>query len=120
MNHPTLRHKLTRPVPLAILGALLAVALAGFFLRPKAAVQTSASYEVKRADFLISIVEGGTLDAVEEVSIRSDVEGTARIIFIVPEGSYVKKGALLVELDSSASQDAVNQQQIAVERRASR
>ena len=52
----------------------------------------------------------------DEVSIRSEVEGTARIIRIVPEGSYVKTGDLLVELDSSASQDAVNLQQIAVEK----
>jgi HlyD family secretion protein len=73
-------------------------------------------HEVKRADFLISIVEGGTLEAVNAVVIRNEVEGTARIIFIVPEGSYVKKGDLLVELDSSASQDAVNQQQINVEK----
>lgn len=73
-------------------------------------------FEVRRGDFLISVVEGGTVEAVNEVVIRSDVEGTARIIFIVPEGSYVKKSNLLVELDSSTSQDAVNQQQINVEK----
>ncbi|MEW6159942.1 MAG: efflux RND transporter periplasmic adaptor subunit [Verrucomicrobiota bacterium] len=78
--------------------------------------QASSFYEIKRADFLISVVEGGTIEAVNEVVIRSDVEGTSRIIYIVPEGSYVKKGDLLVELDSSASQDAVNQQQINVEK----
>jgi HlyD family secretion protein len=73
-------------------------------------------YEVKRGDFLISIVEGGTLQAVNDEVIRSEVEGVARVIFIVPEGSYVKKGDLLIELDSSSSQDALNLQQINVER----
>ena len=73
-------------------------------------------YEVKRGDFLVSVVEGGTLQAVNEMVIRNEVEGTSRIINIVPEGSYVKKGQLLVELDSSASQDAVSQQQISVEK----
>ena len=73
-------------------------------------------YPVKRGDFLISVVEGGTIEAVHEVIVRSEVEGTARVIFIVPEGSYVKKGDLLVELDSSSSMDAVNQQQINVEK----
>lgn len=56
------------------------------------------------------------MQAVSEVTVRSEVEGTARIIFIVPEGSNVKTGDLLVELDSSAAQDAVNQQQINVEK----
>jgi HlyD family secretion protein len=105
-----------RPIVSAVIGGVLIVAVTAFLLRPSAPVQASSYYEVKRGDFLISIVEGGTLDAVEEVSIRNDVEGTARIIFIVPEGSYVKQGDLLVELDSSASQDAVNVQQIAVEK----
>jgi HlyD family secretion protein len=73
-------------------------------------------YEVKQGDFLVSVVEGGTLQAVNEMVIRNEVEGTSRIINIVPEGSYVKKGQLLVELDSSASQDAVSQQQISVEK----
>ena len=82
--------------------------------RPPAA--SLSYYEVKRGDFLISIVEGGNIEAVNEVVVRSEVEGTARIIFIVPEGSTVKKGDLLVELDSSAVQDAVNQQQINVEK----
>ncbi len=78
---------------------------------------TAASYyEIKRGDFMISVVEGGTVEAVHEVVVRSEVEGTARIIYIVPEGSYVKKGDLLVELDSSSSMDAVNQQQINVEK----
>lgn len=78
--------------------------------------KASSSFEVRRGDFLISIVEGGTLEAVNEEVIRSEVEGTARIIFIVPEGSTVKKGDLLVELDSSSTQDAVNLQQINVEK----
>lgn len=78
--------------------------------------QQLAFYETKRGDFLISVVEGGNLEAVNEVSLRSEVEGVARIIFIVPEGSYVKKGDLLVELDSSSTQDLVNQQQINVEK----
>src|SRR6266496_2518136 len=73
-------------------------------------------YEVRRGDFLISVVEVGTLETVNEISIRSEVEGTARIIYIVPEGSYVKKDDLLVELDSSSSEDAVNQQQLNVEK----
>ena len=105
-----------RPLLSAIVGAVLLAAVVFLFARTRTAPVAYSSYQVKRADFLISIVEGGTLEAVDEVSVRNEVEGTARIIRIVPEGSYVKAGDLLVELDSSASQDAVNVQQIAVEK----
>ena len=69
-------------------------------------------YKVKRGDMLISIVEGGALKAVKESIIRSEFEGISRIISIVPEGSYVKQGDLLVELDSSELKDRVNQQEV--------
>lgn len=69
-------------------------------------------YKVKRTDMLISVVEGGALKAVKESIIRSEFEGISRIISIVPEGSYVKEGQILVELDSSELKDRVNQQEV--------
>jgi HlyD family secretion protein len=69
-------------------------------------------HKVKRGDMLISIVEGGALRAVKESIIRSEFEGISRIISIVPEGTYVKQGELLVELDSSELKDRVNQQEV--------
>jgi len=105
-----------RPLLAAVLG-LAVVAAAYAVLKPDSEPQRDLSYyEVKRGDFLISIVEGGNIEAVKEEIVRSEVEGVARIIYIVPEGSTVKKGDLLVELDSASSQDAVNQQQINVEK----
>lgn len=96
--------------------AVVLVLLTVLVFRPGTEKTAATYYEVKRGDFLISIVEGGTIEAVNEVIVRSEVEGTARIIYIVPEGSYVRRGQLLVELDSSSSLDSVNQQQISVER----
>jgi HlyD family secretion protein len=96
---------------------VVAVALLIVLATTSRSTKTAESYyQVKRGDFLISVVEGGTIEAVQEVVIRCEVEGTARIIYIVPEGSYVKKGDKLVELDSSSTMDAVNQQQINVEK----
>jgi HlyD family secretion protein len=113
---PALRWARRRPLlsaSLGLAGTLLAVLA---FKASRPAETARSFFEVRRGDFLVSIVEGGTLQAVNEVSIRNEVEGTARIIFIVPEGSSVKQGDLLVELDSSAAQDAVNLQQINVEK----
>jgi HlyD family secretion protein len=98
------------------IGVLVCGAAAWFLPGRSRGIEAAAYHEVKRGDFLISVVEGGTIEAVNEVFVRSDVEGTARIITIVPEGSYVKKGQLLIELDSSAAQDQVNQQMLNFER----
>src|SRR5512135_2743429 len=121
MNAKILLQKL--PAPLrrhpALSGAagLALLVLAFLLLRPSRPVSEATAYhEVKRGDFIVSVVEGGTLSAVSEIIIRSEVEGTARIISIVPEGSYVKKGDLLVELDSASAQDQVNLQEINYEK----
>ena len=105
-----------QPILSTVIG-LAVIAVAVILVKTsRPAVQAFSYYEVKRGDFLISIVEGGTLQAVNDEVIRSEVEGVARVIFIVPEGSYVKQGDLLIELDSSSSQDALNLQQINVEK----
>ena len=111
-----LAHLRRRPVLLGVLAFAGIVALVVVMRSSRPTGTALSFFEVKRGDFLISIVEGGTIEAVSETIIRSEVEGTARIIFIVPEGSIVKKGDLLVELDSSQVQDAVNLQQINVEK----
>ena len=121
MNSKPLLEKLPPPVRkppvLLAVAAVVVVLLLWFVLRPAKSNGTSTAYfEVKRGDFTVSVVEGGTLAAVSEISIRSEVEGTARIISIVPEGSSVKKGDLLVELDSAQAQDQVNQQKINFEK----
>lgn len=105
-----------RPVVSALLLALLAAAAVVAVKSRGPEGPVLSYYPVKRGDFLISIVEGGNIEAVNEVVVRSEVEGTARIIYIVPEGNQVTNGQLLVELDSASSQDAVNQQQINVEK----
>lgn len=104
-----------RPIALVVLAAVLVGAIAWVFW-PKSRAGSTAYYEVKRGDFTVSVIDRGNVSAVSEVSIRSEVEGTARVIYIVPEGSYVKKGDLLVELDSAQAQDQVNQQQINYEK----
>lgn len=69
-------------------------------------------HTVKRGDFLISVVEGGSLKAVNEIVVRSELEGSAPIISIVKEGAFVKKGDLLVELDSAELTDRLTQQEV--------
>ena len=70
----------------ASVGALALVLLITVMTSSRSKTAGESYYQVRRGDFLISVVEGGTIEAVHEVIIRSEVEGTARVIFIVPEG----------------------------------
>jgi len=75
----------------------------------------ASTFEVIRGDFLVSVTAGGTLEAVNQEVIRNEVDGTSRIIYIIPEGEVVKSGDLLVELDSAEAVEQVNQQKLSFE-----
>lgn len=72
--------------------------------------------KVKRERFIHEILEKGSVDSAKNVEIRCEVEsaGGLTILSVVPEGTIVKKGDLLVELDSSTLRENVTKQQIAV------
>lgn len=73
-----------------------------------------ATFRVQRGPLTISVVQPGTIKSMEQVSLKCEVEGQATIIFLIPEGTQVNKGDLLVELDASKLQDELLQQEIAV------
>lgn len=71
-------------------------------------------YTAKRGPLLISVSEAGTIGALDQVEIKSEVEGQTTIIFLVEEGKLVEKGDLLVELDAASLKDSLVDQQIRV------
>ncbi len=81
----------------------------------KPTTSANSYYTVKRGDFLVSLVEGGTLRAVQELIIRNELEGATTIVSVVPEGTTVKKGDLLVELDASSLKEKIANQEVTVQ-----
>lgn len=77
--------------------------------------QDLATFTAKRGPLTISVVESGTIKARDQVVIKNEVEGRTSIITLVREGTNVKKGELLVELDASALQDGKIDQEIRVQ-----
>ncbi|HWB07807.1 MAG TPA: HlyD family efflux transporter periplasmic adaptor subunit [Pirellulales bacterium] len=69
---------------------------------------------VKKGDLLITVTEDGNVESAKNIEIKCRVPGSNTILEIVPDGSHVKKGDLLVRLDSSSLEDAVLTQEIAV------
>jgi RND family efflux transporter MFP subunit len=76
-------------------------------------------YEVTESDLPIVVTERGNLEAQLKTEIRCQVESLTRdsrgnygtqVIFIVPNGSAVKEGDLLVELDSASIRERLDEQ----------
>ncbi|MBW1997613.1 MAG: efflux RND transporter periplasmic adaptor subunit [Deltaproteobacteria bacterium] len=74
-----------------------------------------ATFVVRRGPLKISVTESGTIKAREQVVIKNEVEGKTTILYLIPEGTRVKKGDLLVELDASSLLDQKIDQQIRVQ-----
>jgi len=66
-----------------------------------------STFVAKRGPLTISVLESGTISPQEKITLRNEVEGRTTIVSLVPDGSIVKKGDLLVELDSSTLKDAI-------------
>jgi HlyD family secretion protein len=63
---------------------------------------TADTFAVRRGPLTVSVLEAGSLKAKDPAILRSDIRRRATIISIVPEGTRVEEGDLLVELDVSA------------------
>ncbi len=81
-------------------------------------------YTVNHADLPIIVTERGNLESQTKTQIRNQVENQGgrnsgssetQILFIVPNGSAVKKGDLLVELDQSAIRERLDVEILSLE-----
>lgn len=109
-----------------ILIAVIVVVAVGVYgvVRQKAGssdglVKDTGLFTVKRGELAITVTESGGIKAVNSVDIKSEVEGQANIVHIVPEGTLitpedVNDGKVLVELDSSKLKDQLSQREIEV------
>jgi HlyD family secretion protein len=97
----------TFAVPAVILVLGLGWVLFKLTTRPAAAAVGGKFTAVQPVDFDIKVVKDGELQAVENIEIQNKVEGITTIVYLVKEGAHVKKGDLLVELDSANLRDKI-------------
>src|SRR5215212_4708088 len=85
---------------------LLAVGAFALWMKPWAGAETDAIagqfFNVAPMDLEVKINKDGELQAVSYTDIKSEVESVTQILTIVPEGTTVKKGDVLITLDSLA------------------
>jgi HlyD family secretion protein len=64
----------------------------------------------------ITVTERGNLESSRNVDVINEVEGQTTILSILPEGTRVKKGDLVCELDSATLRDLLVNQEIRTQR----
>lgn len=101
---------------LMVVGAVVAAALltlVAVVTRSEGSVdQSRPIFEAQRGPLTISVGVSGTIKALDQEIIKNEVEGQTTILYIIPEGTRVKEGDLLVELDASGLQDQLVAQEI--------
>lgn len=75
-----------------------------------------ATFVAKKGPLTISVLESGTIQPRDQITLRCEVERTTSIVSLVPDGSMVKKGDVLVELDASTLKDQIIDQDILVKK----
>lgn len=104
-----------------IILATLAVLGFGFFFLKKQG-NNSASFNpllsaAKKADFVAQVLDQGEIQSSENVEIRCLARarnGTLAVIKVVQEGTVVKPGDFLVQLDATSFEKELEQQKIAL------
>lgn len=111
-----LREAYRKKPALTIAGGFVLVLLLGTILLTGGDNVTSdiSTAVVKSGPLRISVTESGTIQPKEKIIVKNEVEGQTSIVYIVDEGARVKKGDLLVELDSSTLTDNRVDQEIKV------
>ena len=95
-----------RPVRIALAAAcivLLTVVVYAVWFNGSDDTGRVATASVKRGPLVISLAESGTIQNRQRKVVKSEVEGTVTILYLIDEGVNVKKDDLLMELDSAGS-----------------
>ncbi|WP_165218909.1 efflux RND transporter periplasmic adaptor subunit [Aquisphaera insulae] len=125
LKRPSRRKRAAGKVFVVGLVGLLAVAGVAFWSVPglskpirsffKPAEVDVVPYEVKAAVLPITVGDKGALESSKNQDVLCKVEGSTTIISILPEGSKVKKGELVCELDSATLKDSLTNQKISTQ-----
>jgi HlyD family secretion protein len=71
-----------------------------------------ATSEVREGPFRVSIVEGGTVQALRSVTYSSAIQSNqAKIVALAPEGKLVEKGDMLILFDAAPFEEEIRRSQ---------
>jgi HlyD family secretion protein len=94
--------------------------LLNIIIQAKKRAEGLITYEVKREDLLVSVIEGGDLKALRSQKIVNEVPGQRAILEVIDEGTVitdqdVQDSKILMKLDSKDLEDRIEELKINVE-----
>jgi HlyD family secretion protein len=99
-----------------IILAMVAAGVRSSLLTPAAVGHNVLTEKVHRSDLVVSITEDGNVESAHNKDIKCEVQGGGVILWLIKDGSLVKKGDELARLDSSTIEDKINQEKITYEK----
>lgn len=122
------RHARIARTPLIVAGAVVLVVGGGVIATgyaraqpradksgPSGSRQTSDLVEVVKGDFDISTTCSGELRARNQIEVRNTLDSETTIVEIIPEGTLVKQGDLLVKLNGEPIQTRLDEEALQLE-----
>ncbi len=100
---------------LIALAAVAIVAEPAYRRLKPATTSTIPVFQTARGLLDITVTESGTISPSEQISLKSELEGRSTILYLIPEGTEVTAGELLVELDATDLEDRRIKQAIQAE-----
>lgn len=95
-------------------GGITAAWALGAFAPAPSAIRGEKTHTVSRKPFSVTILEQGALESGANVHLRCEVSGGAYISFVIPDGTEVKKGDVVVQFDSAQFETDVSEQEVKV------
>lgn len=82
------------------------------YMQEEVSLETIPVATVQRGTVTLKITENGTLQAVQSVTLASEINSNrAKIAKIVPEGTYVQQGELVIEFDKAPFEEELRKLQ---------
>jgi HlyD family secretion protein len=101
---------------LVVILGVVAASVRNTLLGSGQATGTVLTERVRKSDLVVSIAEDGNVESAHNVDIKCEVQGGATILWLISDGSFVKKGDELSRLDSSLIEEKIDQQKITYEK----
>lgn len=101
---------------LVIVGVAMGVRRMGQSEADGSAASGPATYPVSRQSFDLTVIAAGELEAKRKIDIKCEVEGQTTIVEIIPEGTAVKAGDVLVQLAAEEIEAKIEQETLNAER----
>lgn len=96
-----------------IAGGVFGVPLVSAALAP---VDLPLTAPATRGELVVTVTEKGELEAIDAISVINELEGVGKLVSIIPEGTFVKKGDVVAQLDADEITKLLNKQRVELQK----